>query len=332
MSEDLPVFEVAPGLARRPFLPLSRRPTPVESLAALSGGRFSDRLWVKREDLVSDRYGGNKVRRWEWILGLARSRGIDEVITVGGLGSTQMTSLCAHGVAQGFSVTGVLFDQPSTPFVDEALALDERFGGRAIRAGGYLSTAIATLRAKRRRKRAMLIPPGASGALANIAYVDAMLELGAQVARGEAPRPDRILVACGSGGTTVGLAIGVALLGWPTRVVGVRITDLVVSNPLTLGALSHVTTRLLEREGLSSARAARLHPRPLMEHRFVGKGYGYSTPAAEEGARVFEELFGVPGEVTYSGKAFAALATIASENPRETILLVNTLSTTGRAR
>jgi len=326
MSEDLPVFDVAPGLARRPFLSLARRPTPLQSLA-----RFSDRVWVKREDLVSERYGGNKVRRWEWILGEARARGIDEVITVGGLGSTQFTSLCAHGRANGFSVTGLLFDQPAAPFVDEALALDERFGGRMIRAGGYLSTAIATLVEKGRRRRAMLIPPGASGALANIAYVDAMLEIGEQVARGEAPRPDRIVVACGSGGTTVGLAIGVALLGWPTRVVGVRITDLIVSNPITLRALSRMTTRLLVKEGLPSARAAKLHPRPLMEHRFVGEGYGYATPAAEEGARTFESLFGAPGEVTDSGKAMAALETIVKENPRETILLVNTLSTTGRA-
>lgn len=321
-DHDLPVLEVAPRLATRTFVPLAARPTPVTSL-------LGERVWIKRDDLVSPRYGGNKVRRWEWLLGDARAKGATTLVTVGGLGSTQMTSLSAHAGASGFRVVGVLFDQPWTPFVDEALALDEHFGAKILRAGGYVRTAIETLRTMRRERGAVLIPPGASGPLANVAYVDAMLELGRQVERGELPRPDRIVVACGSGGTAVGLALGAAILGWPTVVVAVRITDLIASNPLTLGALTLGTKRLLFREGLEKRR---LDVRLEMDHRFIGKGYGYSTPAAEAGAKRFESVFGAAGEVTYSGKAFAALERIVEEHPSEMILFWNTLSTTGRAQ
>lgn len=320
---DLPIFDVAPRLRTRPFLPIVARPTPVERVTSLG-----ERVWVKRDDLASPLYGGNKVRRWEWLLAEAIERGKTDVLTVGGLGSTQVTSLAVHGAQAGLRVTGVLFDQPRAPFVEEALALDERAGAEIVRGGGYAGTAWATAREiLKRRRRVAVIAPGASGPLANVAYVDAMLELGRQVERGEAPRPDRILVACGSGGTAVGLGIGAAILGWPTEIVAVRITDLVASNPLTLGALGAGTRRLLARSGLSRAIPA---SRIRMDHRFVGAGYGFGTPEAEAGARRFEASFGASGEVTYSGKSMAALERAREEHPRDTILLWNTLSTTGR--
>lgn len=323
---DLPIFDLAPRLRSRTFLPIAKRPTPVQPLHG-----FGERVFVKRDDLVSDVYGGNKVRRWEWLLGRAKDRGVETLVTVGGTGSTQVTSLTAHGGRAGFEVVGVLFDQPWSPFVEEALELDQRFGGTVIRGGGYARTALLTLQQMATRKRAMLVPPGASGPLANLAYVDALLELAQQVERKELPRPDRIVVACGSGGTTVGLAVGAAMLGWPTVVVGVRITELVASNSLTLGALTSATESLLRKEGFRSSRRVWNGARPQMDHRFVGAGYGHSTPAAAREAIRFESLFGAPGEVTYSGKALAALATIAAEHPRENMLLWNTLSTTGRS-
>jgi D-cysteine desulfhydrase len=321
---SLPILELAPGLTRRPFLPIVARPTPIERLPACG-----ERVWVKRDDLASPLYGGNKIRRWEWLLADAIDRGKTELLTVGGLGSTQVTSLIVHGTQAGLRVTGVLFDQPDTPFVHEALSLDAARGGEILRAGGYGGTTLATLRELvRRRSRAAFVAPGASGPLANVAYVDAMLELGLQVARGEAPRPDRIVVACGSGGTAVGLALGAAILGWPTRITAVRITSFVVSNPATLGALAAGTKRLLVREGLRE----KIGPLALeMDHRFVGEGYGYGTPEAERGAQRYEALFGAPGEVTYSGKSMAALERVVAEHPTETIVLWNTLSTTGRA-
>ena len=320
---DLPVFDVAPGLRRRPFLSIVERPTPVEPLAVMG-----PRVWVKRDDRASPHYGGNKVRRWEWLVAEAIDRGKTELLTVGGQGSTQVTSLAVHGARAGLRVTGVLFDQPDSAFVHEALATDRAAGGDLVIGGGYAGTTYAALREiLRRRRDVAVIAPGASGPLANVAYVDAMLELALQVERGEAPRPDRIVVACGSGGTAVGLALGAAILGWSTEIVAVRITALVASNRATLGALAAGTRRLLAREGM------RAKPRPLrlaMDHRFVGEGYGYATPEAERGAARFEALFGAPGEVTYSGKAIAALERAIVEHPSDTILLWNTLSTTGR--
>jgi D-cysteine desulfhydrase len=61
----------------------------------------------------------------------------------------------------------------------------------------------------------------------------------------------------------------------------------------------------------------------------LGRGYGYPTPEAREGAEQVETLTGATGEVTYSGKALAGLRALVAE-PRyrdKTFLLWNTLST-----
>ena len=326
----LPVIELAPGLGELPFLPLAVRPTPLVSLAELAPEHpAAARVWFKRDDVVSPHYGGNKVRRWEWLFAQARARGKDSILSIGGTGSTQLTSLMIHGRRVGLTVSGIMFDQIETPFVAEAQELDQLAGGVLLHEGSYPRTAWRTVRelVSERRKRTLFIMPGASTPLANVSYVDAMLELGAQVQAGLAPRPDRIVVASGSGGTAVGLAIGVALLGWSTRVTAVRIADLPVSNRVTLGAAGRLTIRLLERHGL---RASVGREALEIAHRSVGRGAGFPTPEAEAGALTYGRWFGAPGEITYSGKAIAGLLRLAEEHPTETILSWNTLSTTGR--
>jgi D-cysteine desulfhydrase len=295
--------------------------TPVEPLPG-----FGERVWVKRDDLCSPLYGGNKVRRWEWVLGEARARGVHRLFTVGGLGSTQVVSLAAHGRAAGFEVQAVLFDQPRSAFLDEAARSMKSFEAQVERGGGYLGTAARAL--TKLGKGALFVPPGASGPLANLGYVDAMLELAAQIEAKQLPRPHAIVLPSGSGGTAVALALTAALIGLSCEIVAVRITERLVSNTLTLGAIARATGRLVHAKGGPKAPWSL----PLrIEPRFVGRGYGHTTPEAERGAQRFSEWFGPPGEITYSGKAIAALERLAIERPRDTLLLWNTLSTTGRS-
>ena len=315
------ILALAPKLAERPFVALAHE-TPVEPLS-----RYGERVWVKRDDQSAELYGGNKVRRFEWLLAEALARGKRRVVTVGGLASTQVTSTIAFGRALGLEVSCVLFDQPHTPYLREALQSDVELGGELVYAGGYARTALRVALELARDRSSYFIAPGASGPLANLSYVDAMLELAAQVDAGAMPRPDRIVVATGSGGTCAGLAAGAALLGWSTTIVAARITDRAVCNLATLRSLTALTLRQLREEGYRGPTA---RPRIAIEPRVVGAGYGEPTLAAVEGARRYGELFGAPGEVTYAGKALAALELAVREHPNENILLWNTLSTRSR--
>jgi D-cysteine desulfhydrase len=325
------LFEELPDLAKRtPWMPLAHVPTAVEACDPI--GEWlrppgTSRVYMKRDDLVSPLYGGNKVRRYEYVLADARAKGARRIVTVGGLASTQAMATTLFGRALGFEVCVVLFDQPVTRFARDSVRGFVAGGAEVVYGGGYLRTAYRAWRAMREGEDNYFIMAGAAGPRANLGYVDAMLELAKQVERGEMPRPDVIVLPTGSSGTLAALALGAAHLGWETEIVGVRITPAIACNRLTVGAIIRNTDRYL------AARDPRWKPMRGKVHYSlyggaIGPGYGHPTPAAIEGAAQNEVLTGARGEVTYSGKALAGLrALLAEPRHRDRVFLVwNTLS------
>jgi D-cysteine desulfhydrase len=322
----MPLFEAFPELRGAvPFRPLVFAPTPVERIA---DGEFfgRDDLWVKRDDRVNPLYGGNKVRRFEFLFADAEAKGRRTLVTVGGLASTQVTATILLGKALGFEVAAIFFDQPVTEFLRRSIALDAAAHPVLVYGGSYAGTAWRSWTTYRKLDRPYLIAPGASSPLALLGYVDAMLELGEQVERGEMPRPDRIVLPAGSGGTAAALALGASILGWPTIVHAVRITEPIACNAATIRFLCERTRRFLKARSPAFARLSLRPPRLFVDGRALGKGYGHPTPEAEAAIEPIRRMIGTPGEVTYSGKAVAALRLVAAERPGETVLLWNTLS------
>jgi D-cysteine desulfhydrase len=326
------LFDAFPRLARTvPWLALTQAPTPVEPCDAIRSWLGRSGVFMKRDDLVSPLYGGNKVRRYEFLLADAKEKGARRIVTAGGIASTQVMATALFGRALDFRVLAVLFEQPVTEFAREAVLGLVDSGAELVNGGGYTATAWRTLRAVTSGDRNYLILPGAANALATLGYVDATLELAHQVERGEAPRPDLIVLPAGSAGTLAAIALGCAHLGWETEVIGVRITTALACNRLTAGFVIRNTDRFLAARapGLSGWKVNGERVRYSLYGGALGRGYGYPTPEAKEGAAMVEALTGASGEVTYSGKALAALRVLASlpAYEKKTILLWNTLST-----
>jgi D-cysteine desulfhydrase len=323
------LFEALPELAHAvPWIPLAHVPTPVERCDAVRDWLGDADVWMKRDDSISPLYGGNKVRRYEFVLADAIARAKRRIVTTGGLASTQAMATTLFGRALGFEVCVVLFDQPVTTFARESVRALAAAGAEIIYGGGYGATALKTWRALKRHPDSYLILPGAANPLANLGYIDAMFELARQVERGEAPRPDVIVLPTGSSGTLAALALGAAHLGWSTEIVGVRITSALVCNRATVGTIVRATDRFLASHDRRWS-PVRSRASYSLYGGALGKGYGHPTSEALEGARQVERLTGAIGEVTYSGKALAGARAIASM-PRhrgKTILVWNTLST-----
>lgn len=320
------IFDAIPAMrASVPWRPLCHLPTAVEPCDAIADVLGGARVWAKRDDLVSPVYGGNKVRRFEFVFADLEARGARRIVTTGGVASTQVTATARFGEALGLPVRAVLFDQPITRFAREAVLTNLAAGAELIHGGGYLPSAWRTWRALRDDPSARLLLPGASHPLANLGYLDAMLELDAQVRAGEMPRPDVIVVPTGSSGTLAALSLGAAWLGWDTEVIGVRITALAACNRLTVSLVAAATRRFVAR---FDPAFARLRPRFSLFHGAIGPGYGAPSPEAIAGVALMQRLTGHPGEVTYSGKAIAALRALAAM-PRhrdKTFLFWHTLS------
>lgn len=321
------LFEVFPALeGTLPFLPLAHTPTRVTRLDALASYLGRDDVWMKRDDEISPLYGGNKIRRYEFVLAEALARGSGRVITAGGIASTQAMATSLFCQALGLELTAVMFDQDVTHFAQQALRVNASAGTRLIGGGGYVPSTLRLIAELARQRDAYFILPGASHALANIGYVDAMLELAGQVETGVCPRPDVIVVPTGSAGTLAALCLGAAYLGWETEVVGARVATRFVTNGFTVRSRIRATHNFLARR--TQAFDLKTAPRWSLDHGVFGPGYGSPTPEAVANIARVRAVIGVDGEVTYSGKALASLRRVAAQ-PRfagKNILLWQTLS------
>src|SRR6478672_9992546 len=88
-----------------PWLSLGRFPTPVGRLDGLVPP--SVELWVKHDDASGSVYGGNKVRKLEFLLGEARASGARRLVTLGAIGSHHVLATAVYGGRAGFLVDAV---------------------------------------------------------------------------------------------------------------------------------------------------------------------------------------------------------------------------------
>ena len=145
-SRRLYLFEHYPALeAALPVVPIIDSPTPVQRLANVSQ-RLGREVWVKRDDLTSKAYGGNKPRKLEFILADALKSGKKKIVTGGGLGTNHGLATLVHSRKLGFSVRLILFSQPATPHVRQTLKLFHALGAGIHYAGGLVSVYLPHIR------------------------------------------------------------------------------------------------------------------------------------------------------------------------------------------
>lgn len=305
----VPIFDAVPGLAERiAHIPLVHAPTPVELLERLSS-RVGREIWVKRDDLSSPLYGGNKPRKLEFLLAEAQSRGARTLVTAGGLGTNHGLATAIFGKEAGFEVVLCLFDQPVTDHVRKNLLLFRACGAEIVYGGSRLGGVLRFFIMERiRRRRAFFIPLGGSSPKGVLGFVNAGLEFALQLEKGEAPKPGAVFVAVGSCGTLAGLVLGFRMAGLSMPVVGVRVAPAVAVNRKAVLKLARRAQELLAPCG--SRRSGLL---PLSKEAFLldseqyGGGYGHPTEAGREAQNLLVETEGIRLEPTYTAKTLASL-------------------------
>src|SRR5262245_64102043 len=90
-------------LARFPRLGLAHLPTPLEPLRRLSAHLGGPRLWVKREDATGLAFGGNKLRKLDYVLHEAVSRGADTIVSGGVVQSNSQRQVAAAAAKLGLA-------------------------------------------------------------------------------------------------------------------------------------------------------------------------------------------------------------------------------------
>lgn len=294
-----------------PHLRLGARPSPVRALPGLSTGGSAP-VWLKDDGVFGDGgWGGNKVRKLEWLLPDVSRRGARTILTVGGTGTNWGLAAALYGRERGLGTALALVDQPLDEHVRSQLSRIERSGATVYRTRTKARTiAAAPLLVARHAGGGRLpyvLPVGGSSPLGTLGYVEAALEIAAQVRDGALPEPSHVVVAVGSGGTAAGLALGLRLAGMDTRVVGIVVNDALRLDPPKLAGLAGRAARVLRRRG-ARVPDPRLTAGDLdAERGWLGPGYGHPTPEADDAIARARDLEGLELEPVYTGKTMAAL-------------------------
>ncbi len=326
----IPLFERHPLLVKRlPRLAFGEFPTPVEKLAGLCHRINKDNLYIKRDDLSSLSYGGNKVRKLEFLLADAKKRGARRIITSGGAGSNHALATAHYAKQVDMKAVLMLYQQPNSHTVRDNLLMDLYSKAELFHHDTYPEHLQAFEDAVRQFEVAdgrppYIIPLGGSATLGAIGYVNAGFELAKQIDACEIPLPSRIYVAMGTMGTTAGLLLGLKAAGVKTHLNAVRVVPTHVADMDKCHILFRQTNELLcEME--PSFPYCTIKPEDLTIYDdYFGEKYGMFTPEAMAAVALLRESDGIALDGTYTGKACAAFLDDAHSNSAESMLFWHT--------
>ncbi len=320
------MFDRFSGLAGQvPWMQLGSFPTPVEKITGLD----YDNLWIKRDDLSSGIYGGNKIRKLEFIMADVQRKDKSHVVTMGGIGTNHGLATAAFCRELDIRCTLLLFKQPVTSYVQNNLRLFRHFNAELDYKGSLFNTALSFYTSSRLRyPGAYFLFAGGSTPLGSLGFVNAVFELKKQIQEGLLPEPDIIICPLGSNGTLAGLSLGVKLAGLKSQVKGVRVTapclgPIPASTPKIVLQLMKETLKLL-RKADSSIPSMKLTEEPLIIDEFFGDGYGCATEQCIEVLDEVKEKAGIKLDPCYTAKTFAAVKKQCESKEKQKVLYWHT--------
>lgn len=331
MKINFSLYDIFPELEKKlPRAGLAVLPTPLEPMALLGQELGIKKLYVKRDDLSGDIYGGNKIRKLDLIMPQALSAGARQVLTFGCDGSNHATATAVCAKLCNISSINLLFAQPHTDYVTKNLLLSKWAGARLchVEKPEQLNRMALWQRLKgflAKGKLPFIIPAGGSTPTGSMGFVNAAFELKAQIDEGLMPPPDYIFVPMGTTGTCSGLSVGLKACGLTqTTVVPVRIVNKEYVSENALWEHITATAKLFEELTGTDTDCTPEKAKVCVEDNYLGKSYGVYTPEGKNAMQLIQKTQGINLEGTYSGKTLAALIGRKNELTDKTVLFWNT--------
>lgn len=291
-----------------PRLRLATLPTPIYEMKRLAEELGGPRIFVKRDDLTGVAFGGNKIRKLEYLLADAIEADCDWVVTTGAFHSnhcTQTAAACSH---LGLGVT-LVKSAPSSDYspkdIDGNHLLQVLFGANVVTAKGSemddaVKAAVADLKAQGHRP--YLIPDAGSTPVGCIGYVEAMRELSGQM-RDAGLEIDCLMHTTGSGGTQSGLIVGAELFSPGTTIISA------CSGSTPLDVLTEKIRRRVESVweflGYHGKSADKKSVNVLDDYH--GGGYGFVSEAKIDAIQMVAKTEGVVLDPVYTAASMSAL-------------------------
>ena len=303
-----------------PCVQLGMLPTPIMRPKNL-GERYSNKaqLFIKDDGMTGAidnsicSFGGNKIRKMEFLLADALAHGAESVMTYGAIGSNHVVATGASCKQVGLQCTALLTPQDVSNVVKRNMLLMRQNNVEMILNPNAemrnIQKEVIFTTQEEGGKKPYFIPTGGSNKIGAIGFVNAAFELKNQIEQGDLPEPDYIYVATGSCGTVAGLTLGLRAAGLQTKVRGFVVEPDNPADPFiarTLKLMLDTNAFLHEKDDqfpLYEWDASDVN----LSFDYSGADYGIVTPETERAIALFEQAEGVPLDTTYTGKAAAAL-------------------------
>jgi 1-aminocyclopropane-1-carboxylate deaminase len=308
-----PIEEEAFMLEKFARYPLTFGPTPIEKLERLAahlGGAVE--IYAKREDCNSGlAFGGNKLRKLEYIVPDVIASGADTLVSIGGIQSNHTRMVAAVAAKLGMKCRLVqeswvphedaVYDRVGNILLSRILGADLRLVEDGFDIGIRQSWEQAIEEVRAAGGKPYPIPAGASmHKFGGLGYVGFAEEVRAQE-RALGFAFDYVVVCSVTGSTQAGMVVGFAADGRAKRVIGIDASATPQQTHAQVLAIARDTAALI---GLDRDIAA--EDVVLLED-YAYPHYGVPSEETKAAIRLCARLEGMLTDPVYEGKSMQAL-------------------------
>jgi 1-aminocyclopropane-1-carboxylate deaminase len=293
--------------------PLTFGPTPIEKLSRLSahlGGAVE--IYAKRDDCNSGlAFGGNKIRKLEYIVPDAIASGADTLVTIGGVQSNHTRQVAATAAKIGMKCRLVqeswvpfedaVYDRVGNILMSRVMGAEIELVDEGFDIGMRESWERALADVKARGGKPYPIPAGASvhrlGGLGYVGFAE-------EVRRQEAAmglRFDNIVVCTVTGSTHAGMVVGFAKDGRQRNVIGI---DASHTPDQTRAQVLDIARKTADLVGLVTPIA---EDDVVLKEEYAYPVYGVPSAETNEAIRLAARLEGMMTDPVYEGKSMQGL-------------------------
>jgi len=309
--------------------PLTFGPSPVHRLERLSEHLGGADLWAKREDCNSGlAFGGNKVRKLEYLAADAIAKGCDTLVSIGGVQSNHTRQVAATAARLGMGCVLVqeswvdwpdaVYDKVGNILLSRLLGADVRLVKAGFGIGFKESWERAIAEIEEGGGKPYAIPAGASDhPLGGLGFAGWAREVADQE-RELGLFFDTIVVCSVTGSTQAGMIAGFAALDEdrPRKVLGIDGSAKPKETWEQVARIARNTAELLGARELTDEEI-------VLDDRYHAGTYGIPNEQTLDAMRLSARLEGMITDPVYEGKSMAGMIDLVDtgEIPRGSTVL-----------
>jgi 1-aminocyclopropane-1-carboxylate deaminase len=300
------------ALTDHPRHPLLFGPSPVHRLDRLTAHLGGAQIWAKREDCNSGlAFGGNKVRKLEYLAADALAKGCDTLVSIGGVQSNHTRAVAAVAARLGLKCVLVqeswvdwpdaVYDKVGNILLSRLLGAEVRLVKADFGIGFKQSWEQALADVEAAGGKPYPIPAGASDhPLGGLGFANWAREVEEQE-RELGVFFDTIVVCSVTGSTQAGMVAGFAGGQRPRRVIGIDASGRPAETRAQVLRIAQNTAKLLDLDREITADDIEL------DERYHAGVYGIPDERTLEAMRLVARLEGMITDPVYEGKSMAGL-------------------------